>query len=64
MRRLVGKENLAAAHQLFPGDPEPETASILELTLRDSAEIGKVLTKIRRAAGVEYAHEPSDRKPV
>jgi hypothetical protein len=64
MRTLVGKENLATAQQLFPGDSEPETASILELTLRDSAEVGKVLTKIRKAAEVEYAHEPSDRKPL
>jgi hypothetical protein len=63
IRALVGKKDLAAAHQLFPGDREPETASILEVIVHDSVEMGKVLANIREAAEVEYAHVPSERKP-
>jgi hypothetical protein len=64
IRALVGSKDLAAVQQLFPGDREPETASILELRVHDSVAIDEVLAKIRDAGEVEYAHVPSERKPV
>jgi hypothetical protein len=64
IRALVGNTDLATAQQLFPRDREPETASILELRVHDSVEMGKVLARIRESAEVEYAHVPSERKPL
>lgn len=64
VRSLVGAGHLESVGQLFPGDVEPDTASLLEVRLRDSAPVEKVLTSLKRADDVEYAHEPSARKPM
>jgi hypothetical protein len=63
LRSLVGTRDLEAARQLFPGDTEPETASLVEVRLRSSAAVGHVLETLQAAAEVEYAHEPAARKP-
>jgi hypothetical protein len=64
VRALIGAKDLGAAQQLFPGDTEPETATLLEVELKDSARLEDVVEKIRGASEVEYAHLPSNRRTL
>ena len=57
---LLG-DDLAAAEPLFPGDAEPELASLFQVTLRPKASVPELIGRLQRDARVEYAHEPAER---
>jgi hypothetical protein len=59
---LVGPD-LAAAEPLFPGETEPELASLFQVTLRQRAKVRDVVGRLQRDKRVEYAHEPAERSP-
>jgi hypothetical protein len=54
-------DDLRAAEPLFPGESEPELASLFQITLRPSASVGDVVGRLQGDARIEYAHEPADR---
>jgi hypothetical protein len=62
LRTLVGAADLESVAQVFPGDTEPDTASLLELKVRDAAPVGDIVAAIRRDDEVEYVHEPTARR--
>lgn len=57
---LVGAD-LQAAEPLFPGEKEPELASLFQLTLRPRAKVSDVVGRLQRDKRVEYAHQPAER---
>ena len=59
---LLGGD-LQAAEPLFPGESEPELASLFQLTLRPRARVRDVVGRLRSDTRVEYAHEPAERSP-
>lgn len=64
LRTLVGGTDLESVAQVFPGDTEPDTASLLELKVRDSAPVRDIVATLRRDEDVEYVHEPTARRPL
>ncbi len=60
LKGLLGSD-LKAAEPLFPGDSEPELASLFQVTLRPSAQVRKVVGRLQGDERVEYAHQPAER---
>ena len=57
---LLGAD-LKAAEPLFPGESEPDLASLFQVTLRPSAKVRDVVGLLQSDKRVEYAHEPAER---
>jgi hypothetical protein len=62
IRKVVGRERVKDARQLFPGDEEQNLASLFEVELDDSVSLNQALAALNSDEDVEYAHLPQSRK--
>ena len=60
---LVGRHRVRKAHRLFPGEAEPDLATMFEVELESDASVDVAVDSLSRDAQVQYAHEPQERKP-
>jgi hypothetical protein len=60
--KLVGRDQVKDARQLFPGDAEEDLASLYEIILDDTVPLNQALTSLNSDEQVEYAHVPQARR--
>ncbi|UCG58621.1 MAG: hypothetical protein JSU70_03735 [Phycisphaerales bacterium] len=58
---LVG-DDLLTAEQLFPGETDPQLATLWEVQLKGDASIQQVMENLHGDKDIEYAHEPEERR--
>jgi hypothetical protein len=64
IRTALGKGRVKQATPVFPGESDPELATIFNVSLAENASIEEAISALKRDRHVQYAHAPKERKPM
>lgn len=61
--KKIGRDAVRCARPLFPGESEPDLATLYEMDLAPEASADAVLLELQGDDDIEYAHFPEERVP-
>lgn len=64
IRSVLGREGVVRTEPLFPGEKDPELATIFCVALDEHASVSDAIATLTRDRRVQYAHLPQSREEV